>query len=225
MKLKPEQLKGHLSNQLLPVYLINGDEALLVQESCDEIRTFTATFQPFCNMDKQGITIFMTILIVDVFIMDDGPRRREPRGATATAQPISNVAASAATQPVNQQSPDVSAEATINPAVDNGPKTSMNFAQMAHDFGTIEQNSENEYVFEFTNTGGEPLIIQNAQGSCGCTVPEYPREPIAPGETGEIKRLSRTTSTKNSDSKLRKPFCSTVLPISGEPAFTLASTK
>ena len=40
--------------------------------------------------------------------------------------------------------------------------------------------------FEFTNTGDEPLIISNAKGSCGCTVPEWPKEPIAPGETGEI---------------------------------------
>jgi hypothetical protein len=44
-----------------------------------------------------------------------------------------------------------------------------------------------EHVFTFKNEGEGPLIISNAQGSCGCTVPVWPRQPIAPGETGEIK--------------------------------------
>ncbi|MBD80753.1 MAG: hypothetical protein CL840_17695 [Crocinitomicaceae bacterium] len=56
-----------------------------------------------------------------------------------------------------------------------------------HDFGTIKQHTENVHVFKFTNTGAEPLLIENAQGSCGCTVPEYPKEPIPPGASGEIK--------------------------------------
>jgi len=43
------------------------------------------------------------------------------------------------------------------------------------------------YTFNFTNEGEGPLIISNAQGSCGCTVPQWPRQPIAPGATGEIK--------------------------------------
>ena len=42
-------------------------------------------------------------------------------------------------------------------------------------------------IFKFTNTGSEPLIIEDAKGSCGCTVPVYPKEPIKPGETGEIE--------------------------------------
>lgn len=56
-----------------------------------------------------------------------------------------------------------------------------------HDFGKIVQNKPVTYVFEFTNTGDSPLVITNAQGSCGCTVPSYPKEPIGPGEKGEIK--------------------------------------
>ncbi|MCB0401790.1 MAG: DUF1573 domain-containing protein [Flavobacteriales bacterium] len=58
---------------------------------------------------------------------------------------------------------------------------------MAHDFGTIDQDTKNTKVFKFTNTGKEPLIIEDAKGSCGCTVPTYPKEPIKPGETGEIE--------------------------------------
>lgn len=55
------------------------------------------------------------------------------------------------------------------------------------DYGTIEQGSTGVRFFKFTNTGTAPLLIQNAKGSCGCTVPSYPREPIMPGENGYIK--------------------------------------
>jgi hypothetical protein len=56
------------------------------------------------------------------------------------------------------------------------------------DFGTIKESPTGaEHVFEFTNTGKEPLIIQNAVGSCGCTTPDWPKEPILPGKTGKIK--------------------------------------
>ena len=44
-----------------------------------------------------------------------------------------------------------------------------------------------KYAFKFKNTGSEPLVISDAKGSCGCTVPDWPREPIAPGASGEIK--------------------------------------
>jgi len=56
-----------------------------------------------------------------------------------------------------------------------------------HDYGKIEQHANGQCVFLFTNTGTEPLKITNAKGSCGCTVPQWPREEIAPGATGEIK--------------------------------------
>ncbi|MGB5376834.1 DUF1573 domain-containing protein [Muriicola sp.] len=63
----------------------------------------------------------------------------------------------------------------------------MSFDRSEHDFGTIEQGTPQETIFTFTNTGNAPLIITNATSSCGCTVPEYPKNtPIAPGETGEM---------------------------------------
>lgn len=57
----------------------------------------------------------------------------------------------------------------------------------SHDFGTITQGDVVEKVFTFTNTGNQPLIITNVQTSCGCTTPEWPRNPIMPGGKGEIK--------------------------------------
>lgn len=63
----------------------------------------------------------------------------------------------------------------------------MEFAILEHNFGDISEDNIVETVFKFTNTGEADLVISNAKGSCGCTVPEYPKEPIVPGGTGEIK--------------------------------------
>nr|WP_299384438.1 DUF1573 domain-containing protein [Allomuricauda sp.] len=63
----------------------------------------------------------------------------------------------------------------------------MSFDKQEHDFGTITQGAAQETTFKFTNTGNAPLIITDAKSSCGCTVPEYPKNtPIAPGESGEL---------------------------------------
>lgn len=62
----------------------------------------------------------------------------------------------------------------------------MSFEKAEHDFGTIEQGTPQETIFKFTNTGDAPLIITDAKSSCGCTVPDPPKDPIAPGETGEL---------------------------------------
>ena len=62
----------------------------------------------------------------------------------------------------------------------------MNFTNDVMDYGTIEHKSDGNREFVFTNNGTEPLIIMNAQGSCGCTVPTWPKEPIAPGAKGVI---------------------------------------
>lgn len=54
-------------------------------------------------------------------------------------------------------------------------------------YGTIQQSSTGVRFFKFKNIGTAPLVISAAKGSCGCTVPSYPKEPIMPGETGYIK--------------------------------------
>ncbi|KPM30769.1 Hypothetical protein I595_3266 [Croceitalea dokdonensis DOKDO 023] len=63
----------------------------------------------------------------------------------------------------------------------------MSFDKQEHDFGSIEQGTPQETIFTFTNSGDAPLIITDAKSSCGCTVPQYPKnKPIAPGESGEM---------------------------------------
>ncbi len=63
----------------------------------------------------------------------------------------------------------------------------LKFDKELHDYGKIEQHGNGECEFVFTNTGNEPLIIKNAKGSCGCTVPVWPKDPIAPGASSSIK--------------------------------------
>jgi len=62
----------------------------------------------------------------------------------------------------------------------------MTFAESEFDFGEIEGGTNVEHVFKFTNTGNAPLVIVDAKGSCGCTVPSYSKEPVAPGAEGEL---------------------------------------
>lgn len=56
-----------------------------------------------------------------------------------------------------------------------------------HDFGTIHEGEVTEYDFSFKNTGKTPLVISGANGSCGCTAPDYPKEPVQPGQSGVMK--------------------------------------
>jgi hypothetical protein len=63
----------------------------------------------------------------------------------------------------------------------------IEFEEEFHDFGEVQEGDVVEHTFVFTNEGDGPLIISNAEGSCGCTVPDWPRQPIAPGQKGQIK--------------------------------------
>jgi hypothetical protein len=62
----------------------------------------------------------------------------------------------------------------------------MKFEKEEHDFGTIQQGEKVQYAFKFKNTGKMDLIITSAQGSCGCTVPNYPKQPLKPGSEATI---------------------------------------
>jgi len=95
-------------------------------------------------------------------------------------------------QSVSGQS-DIAEESLDGPA--------MTFENLIVEYGEIAQHSEPLRTAKFTNTGTAPLVIKNARGSCGCTVPTYPKQPIMPGETAQIeirydtKRLGRINKT------------------------------
>ena len=79
----------------------------------------------------------------------------------------------------------------------------MVFVSETIDYGTVAANSDGKREFVFTNNGNKPLIITNATGSCGCTVPTYSKEPIAPGAKGVI-------GVKYDTSRAGQPFTKTV---------------
>ncbi|TKC03968.1 DUF1573 domain-containing protein [Pedobacter frigoris] len=95
----------------------------------------------------------------------------------------------AATTVASDSSSNVGAVAGAGDAV-------IAFETANYNFGKITQGEKVSYSYKFTNTGKGPLIITNAEASCGCTVPEVPKEPIKPGEDGEIKVVF------NSDGKI-----------------------
>lgn len=63
----------------------------------------------------------------------------------------------------------------------------IKFDKTVHDYGNLKQGDNGECEFKFINNGKEPLVITNCMGSCGCTVPQCPKEPILPGKSGVIK--------------------------------------
>ncbi len=72
-----------------------------------------------------------------------------------------------------------------DPIAQDGPR--IEFKKDVHDYGEVKYDGNGYTTFEFTNTGNAPLIISEAKKSCGCTVPEWPKEPIAPGASSTIK--------------------------------------
>lgn len=88
-----------------------------------------------------------------------------------------------APKPAPKPAPAAAGTSAPAPEVDPGFK----FDKLDHDYGTIPKGAEPYCEFRLTNTGKTPLIIASAVGSCGCTVPEYPKEPIAPGASVIIK--------------------------------------
>jgi hypothetical protein len=76
---------------------------------------------------------------------------------------------------------------TADEAISPESAAKIEFEEEVFDFGTLVEGESVEHIFKFKNVGQNPLIISHSQGSCGCTVPEWPSEPIAPGGEGEIK--------------------------------------
>jgi hypothetical protein len=71
---------------------------------------------------------------------------------------------------------------------------SIVFEKTTHDYGTIVQGADGNSEFKFTNKGKSPIVLSNVKASCGCTVPEWPKEPILPGKTSSIKVTYNTNN-------------------------------
>ncbi|MUU77978.1 DUF1573 domain-containing protein [Winogradskyella endarachnes] len=90
-------------------------------------------------------------------------------------------------------------------------KAKIEFKTDVIDYGTIEKGADGKRTFEFTNTGDAPLVITNAKSTCGCTVPNWPKEAILPGESGTIvvkyntNRLNKIAKTITVYSNAERP--------------------
>ncbi len=107
-------------------------------------------------------------------------------GSAAKDEARESLASTASTTPTKTDASTATKKAN-EPTVPTGPLTSILFDEDSFDYGEIMEGEDVIHVYKFKNTGKEPLIISNAKGSCGCTVPEWPREPIAVGGSGEIR--------------------------------------
>ncbi|MBP5983326.1 MAG: DUF1573 domain-containing protein [Fluviicola sp.] len=100
--------------------------------------------------------------------------------------------------------------------------TTLNVDKIVHDFGKVLLGSENTCAFKVTNTGNKPLLIADVQASCGCTTPEKPEGPIAPGKSDIIK----VGFKPNSKSIDKKPISKTVtITANTEPRLTVVTVK
>ena len=87
-------------------------------------------------------------------------------------------------------------------AQDKTNGATITFKEDTHDFGDIQQGDKVQHVFTFENTGNEPLIITNVRVTCGCTAPQWPRDPIAPGQEGEITIQYNSTGKMGRQNKV-----------------------
>ncbi|MBF44989.1 MAG: hypothetical protein CMD38_01620 [Flavobacteriales bacterium] len=91
----------------------------------------------------------------------------------------------------DQIKPSLSSNLVMNDKTSESNKNKFgmpefSFEKELHDFGSLVDGEKVSFSFKFTNSGDAPLIISSAKGSCGCTVPNWPKDPIAPGESGSI---------------------------------------
>ncbi len=101
------------------------------------------------------------------------------------------------------------------------PLTQIEIQEDTYDFGTIKEGTKVEHIYKFKNIGTQPLYIKDAKGSCGCTVPEWSKEPISPGEMGELKATFNSAGKAGPDiiSKRVTMTCNT------EPAQSFLTIK
>ncbi len=109
----------------------------------------------------------------------------------------------------NENSPEVSTDLVHNNATAQeggkilapGKEPDMVFETLERDFGTITEGQQVEMTYKFTNKGGSDLIISEVKAGCGCTIPEWPKDPIKPGQSGVIKAKFDSTGKGGKNTK------------------------
>ena len=136
-------------------------------------------------MKKTSLYIFTTFIAASFFACN--PESHKQTDGTALVE----TPAVATAQPTADK-PTAGSE--------DGPL--MTFTETEYDFGNIKEGDVIKHTFKFTNTGKAPLVIENATAPCGCTVPSWPKEPIAPDATGEINVQFNSTGKVGQQNKV-----------------------
>ena len=120
---------------------------------------------------------------------------------------------SCSNQPAVEQTAE-SKESNEIAVVDTANAPVFKFEKEVYDFGKITDGDVVTYDFKFKNVGNSPLIINSATASCGCTVPEYPKEPVAPGAEGVIRVVFNSAGKPGMQNKIVSITANTIPSIS-----------
>ena len=121
----------------------------------------------------------IAVLFSLIFLFSCSQKQADSASADTNANTASNTPAAVNTNQLSLESSNVQADL---------PQTTIKWDRATHDFGNIQEGDVVKTVFTITNTGDNPLVINNAKGSCGCTVPKVEKNvPIAPGESTDIE--------------------------------------
>lgn len=127
-----------------------------------------------------------SLLMLSLVILSCNNKDVESRIARLEGRVAELEAGNGTTRSTAAASPNATSVNSVVEEVGTGPFPAFEFAQEDHDFGSIKEGDVVNHVFKFTNSGEVPLIISSATASCGCTVPQWPKEPVPVGGTGEI---------------------------------------
>lgn len=148
---------------------------------------------------KKGIILNIVVaLLVSAVFVSCSEDNSEKKGGGLAADPSYNKEEGKLNK---ERNPFVKEADKPNVKKIAGPTADMTFPVASHDFGDIKQNEKHTHIFKFKNNSEHPLLIESAKGSCGCTVPKYPKEPIAPGAEGEIEVVFSSGKKKGKQNK------------------------
>ena len=148
-------------------------------------------------MKKMFLVLFSGIMIASCNEADNTVNANSPTSSNSTVSQDSLDKLNAASNAANNPS-----ASTSETPVDTANQTTIEWLDGADkDFGKMKEGENLDVSFRFKNTGKKPLIISNVAAGCGCTVPETPKKPYAPGETGVIKASFNSTGKPGTQSK------------------------
>jgi hypothetical protein len=145
----------------------------------------------------KGILLMTAVVALVAFGCSSRESEKKIAQLESRLQELEGKKAAAGVTPGVQTTPETQ-PADVKP---EGPLPALEFETVDHDFGTIKEGDVVEYTYTFKNTGEVPLIIQGAQGSCGCTVPEWSKEPIQVGASGFVKAKFDSQGKPNTQNK------------------------